>query len=92
MICSWLNDATAVLQLKNIESGFVVIEFLEGEIRFHDPILKEKMEVEGIAIPFSERKRYGGKDRIFLGDKQFQEAFKEFYYIYQFDFNTYKWM
>jgi hypothetical protein len=89
--CIGLGAKEAPTQLKNIESEFVLLESIEGEIRFHDPLLKEEMETKGVSIPLQDRERYGGKEHIFLGDKQFLEAFQEFYYTYQLNSHVYKW-
>jgi hypothetical protein len=89
--CLGIEDSPRLLQLKNTESGFVVVEFVKDAAYFHDPTLREEMEKKGIAVPLEKREKYGGKEHIFLGDRQFLEAFQELYYPYQFDPETHSW-
>jgi hypothetical protein len=68
------------MKLINTKTGFVVVEFESGLVHFHDRFLEAEMKETGILIPSSHQADYGGKETIFLGDPEFEKAFKNIYY------------
>jgi hypothetical protein len=68
------------MKLINTKTGYVVVEFQNGQAHFHDRFLEAEMQETGILIPPSHQSQFGGKETIFLGDKQFEQAFKDVYY------------
>ncbi len=73
------------------ESGFVVVEKVNDQIYFNDPILEAEMLKSGVAIPPAHQSRYGGAERVKLDEERFFEAFQEFYTTYIFDPTLYHW-
>jgi hypothetical protein len=76
----------------NYKTNFVVVEEIDGEIVFHDPILEDVMKEMGVAIPREHRHRFDHQERIFLGQKDFFRAFKEFYTPYVYATEDYGWV
>ena len=79
------------IQLVSREGGFVVVEERDEKVQFNDPILEKVMIDDGVVIPPEAQERYGGRERVLLGEPQFFEAFQEFYSPYMFDDNRYQW-
>ena len=79
------------MKLENQQNGFVVVEQTEDKVVFYDPILEEQMIELGVVIPPSYQEKYGGRERVKLGEGQFFEAFQEFYSVYVFDPSVYQW-
>ncbi len=79
-------------QFVNQENGFVVVEQKDNKVIFHDPILEVEMIESGVVIPPEHQERYGQKERIKFGEEGFFEAFKEFYSVYIYDPNVYRWV
>lgn len=78
-------------KLVNKSSGLVVVEFIDHKPHFFDPVLEKQMGEDGIAIPLALRSLYGDKERVFLGDDDFEKAFCELFYKYSFDGQVYQW-
>lgn len=68
------------MKLVNTKTGFVVVEFQEGKVEFHDRFLKAEMEEGGILIPPIMQPNFNGKETIYLDDPLFEKAFVEVYY------------
>jgi len=75
----------------NQKSGFVVLEQKRGKVIFHDLILEAEMVETGVVIPPAAQGRYNYQERIKLSEEGFFEAFKEFYSIYIYDQDLYRW-
>ena len=68
------------MKLINTKTGYVVVEFQNGRAHFHDRFLEAEMKETGILIPPAYTSQYEGKEVIFLGEPEFERAFKEIYY------------
>jgi hypothetical protein len=79
------------MKLVNTNTGFVVVEFKNGQPLFHDRFLKEEMADRGIAIPPSRKADFEGKDAVFPGDSLFQKAFAEIYVPLSIASPIYQW-
>lgn len=89
LACSKVSGET--MKLINTKTGFVVVEFQSGKPHFHDRFLETEMKETGILIPSSFQSEFGGKDTIFYGDAQFEQAFKDIYYPFCISNNLYRW-
>lgn len=67
-------------QLINVESGRLVVEFMEGNVQFFDPFMEEEMRETGIYIPPESLADFEDKKVVYLGDPLFEKAFIEIYY------------
>lgn len=79
------------MKLVNTKTGFVVVEFKEGKVEFHDRFLEAEMRETGILIPPIMSQGFSGKEVIFLGDALFEKAFVEVYYPLCIANNVYQW-
>lgn len=79
------------MKLVNKNSGFVVVEFVDHKPHFFDPVLEMQMKEHGIAVPLELRESFSGKERVYLGDEEFEKAFHELFCKYSFDDQVYKW-
>ena len=79
------------MKLVNSRTGFVIVEFKDGDTLFHDRFLKAEMQDSGIAIPRNRLADFNGKDTIYLGDPQFQQAFSEIYVPIVLASKQYQW-
>lgn len=79
------------MRLVNKNNQQLIVEFKEGKAIFHSKFLEHEMRAMGIVIPHGLRGHYQGRDCIYLGEEQFQEAFKEVYYITCMDSTQFKW-
>ena len=79
------------LQLVNLESGFVVVEFVGDKTVIYDRFLSEEMQKSGIVIPHYLQSKFGGKKRVRLDQREFQRAFKEVYYEFCINHKAYRW-
>ena len=68
------------MKLINTKTGYVVVEFENGGVQFHDRFLEAEMKETGILIPRSHQAQFAGKETIFFGDPLFEKAFLEIYY------------
>jgi len=87
----FMDTKAEKMQLVNLESGFVVVEFIGDKTIIHDPFLSEEMQRSGIVIPHYLQSKFGGKKRIRSDQKEFQRAFKEVYYEFCINHKTYRW-
>lgn len=85
------QEEQSTMKLVNVKSGFVVVEFSKGEIRFGDRFLEAEMRKAGVLIPQVRRAEYGEKERVLLGDPLFQKAFVEIYVPLNIASSTYSW-
>jgi hypothetical protein len=79
------------MKLINQKTGFVIVEFHNALTQINDPYLKKEMEIRGITVPPFLRKSFQGTNRVRLGDRDFQRAFKEIYYELNLDHEVYQW-
>ena len=79
------------MKLVNRKTGFVVVEFLQGKVEFHDRFLESEMKETGILIPPALASQYEGKEVIFLGEPLFEKAFVEVYYPLCIANSVYQW-
>ena|SRR3990167_963024 len=68
------------MKLINKKTGFIVVEFNQGQVKFYDRFLEGEMKETGIWIPEIMRDQFENKEVIFLGEPLFQKAFIEVYY------------
>jgi len=86
-----IQQEEVAMKLVNNRSGFVLIEFKNGTPLFQDRFLEAEMKERGIAIPVNRRAEYKGKDSIYPGDPQFQQAFTEIYVPLVLASNHFQW-
>ncbi len=79
------------MKLVNTKTGFIVVEFKQGKVEFHDRFLEAEMKETGILIPPAMAKAFQGKEVIFLGDPLFEKAFIEVYYPFCIANAVYQW-
>lgn len=79
------------MKLVNNKSGYVVVEFKEGQAQFNDRFLEAEMKESGILIPPSMVDQFDGKETILYGDPLFEKAFKEVYYPLCITSSIYEW-
>jgi hypothetical protein len=68
------------MKLIHSKTKFVVVEFQNDKVIFHDRFLEKEMKLRGIAIPPALRDQYEQKAFVKLQDPLFQKAFQEIYY------------
>jgi hypothetical protein len=79
------------MKLINTKTGFVVIEFKQGKVEFHDRFLEAEMKETGILIPPALSHGFEGKEVVYFGDPQFEQAFVEVYYPLCIANSVYQW-
>ncbi len=79
------------MKLVNTKTGFVVVEFKEGKVEFHDRFLEAEMKETGILIPPMMASQFENKEVIFFGDSLFEKAFVEVYYPLCIANTLYQW-
>lgn len=80
------------MRLINIKNKQLIVEFKEDDAIFHSKFLEHEMRDMGIWIPHGLRGVYQGRDCVYLGEEQFQQAFKEVYYLTYMDSTQFKWL
>ena len=86
--------ASAVLfgeKLVNVETGSIVVEFMEGKIAFSDRFLEIEMKETGIYIPPTKTDDFNQKEIVYLGDPLFQKAFLDVYYPLSIANSLHQW-
>ena len=78
-------------QLLNVHTKKPIVEFEGDKTLIHNKFLEHEMRTLGIPIPHGLRGLYHGKDTILLDDPDFQQAFKEIYYLTSMNPATFKW-
>lgn len=78
-------------KLMNMETGSVVVEFINGHTRFGDLFLAIEMQQTGIYIPKFHQKDFEEKEIIYLGDPLFEKAFIEIYVPFCIANPLYQW-
>lgn len=58
---------------------------------FEDPIFQKSMSEFGIVIPRALQPQFSGKQRVYLEDPEFLNAFKELHFKFEMDPNLYEW-
>ncbi len=84
-------NAGTTMKLVNTKTNYVVVEFSEGKVQFHDRFLETEMKETGILIPKSSSGEYEGKEVIYLDDPLFEKAFIEIYYPLCIANTVYQW-
>jgi hypothetical protein len=79
------------MKLVNVKTGFVVVEFNQGKVAFHDRFLETEMKETGILIPPALASEYEGKEVIYLGDPLFEKAFIHVHFPHCFATSVYQW-
>lgn len=79
------------MKLVNKQTKLPLVDFRESQVIFYNRFLEHEMEILGIAIPEGMRSYFNGKDYIFLGDEEFERAFKEVYYLTTIDPDVFGW-
>ena len=79
------------MRLINKKNQKPIVEFRGTQTIFHSKFLEREMRELGILIPHGLRGSYHGKDCIYLGDTEFQQAFKEIYYLTYMNDSEFKW-
>ncbi len=79
------------MKLFNSKTGFVVVEFQDNQVIFHDRFLEVEMKNYGVSIPPAMRDLFQGKSAVRLKDKDFPRAFKEVYYPLSINTSVYQW-
>ena len=80
------------MRLVNVTTKKPIVEFEREEVLFHNKYLEREMRLLGIPIPHGLRGVYDGADYVFLGDRSFQQAFREVYYTTSMDQNDFRWV
>jgi hypothetical protein len=78
-------------KLVNRNTNQPIVEFDEEKVIFYNKFLENEMRSLGILIPHGLRGVYNGKDCVRLEDKEFQQAFREVYYLTVMDHEMFKW-
>ena len=79
------------MRLVNIHTHRSIVAFEDKATRIFNKFLEREMKSMGIPIPPGMRGLYEGRDVVYLGDREFQRAFKEIYYITSMDSRIFKW-
>jgi hypothetical protein len=80
------------MKLINIQNQQPVVEFIGDQIIFYNRFLEKEMQTLGILIPHGLRSVFQGKDCIYLGEEQFQKAFREIYCVTALDPAHFQWL
>lgn len=78
-------------KLVNEETGFIVVEFINGKAEFHDPFLEREMSQVGIYIPPTKTHRFEEREIVYLHDDLFKKAFTDVYYPLCIANSMYQW-
>jgi len=79
------------MRLINSKTKVPLVEFHGKRTVFHSKFLEKEMKTLGIPVPHGLRGIFHGKDNVFLGEEEFQLAFKEIYYLTQMDPTLFHW-
>jgi len=88
---SAISAAVFSEKLVNMETGSVVVEFVNGKVQFTDWFLEIEMKKNGIYIPPSIKQHFYGKEIVYIGDPIFERAFIEVYYPLCIANSLYQW-
>lgn len=91
LLSSARQEEQQPMKLVNTQSGFVVVEFDQGTIRFGDRFLEAEMRETGIQIPTHKVSEFEGKETIFPDDPLFEKAFVEIYVPLNIASSIYQW-
>lgn len=75
----------------NIETGNIIVEFINGTIQFNDRFLELEMKETGIYIPSPQSSDFNGKEIVYLNDPLFEKAFIYVYYPQCIANSLYQW-
>lgn len=78
-------------KLVNMETGSVVVEFVNGKVQFTDWFLEIEMKKNGIYIPASIKQDFDGKEIVYMDDPIFERAFIDVYYPLCIANSLYQW-
>lgn len=80
------------MKLINTKTKSPLVEFKKDRTIIYNKYLEQEMKTLGIPIPHGLRGLFHGHDIVFLGDEDFQTAFKEIYYVTTIDPQTFQWV
>ena len=80
------------MKLINSKTHLPLVEFNGKKTVFYNKFLEKEMKTLGIPIPNGLRGIYHGKDNIYLGEEEFQLAFKEIYFVTRMDPSEFHWV
>ena len=80
------------MKLINTNTSQSLVEFQGDRTFIHNKFLENEMRTIGIPIPHGLRGVYKGKDCIRLDDPEFQQAFKEIYYLTAMNPDIFQWI
>jgi hypothetical protein len=78
-------------KLMNMETGSIVVEFRDGNVRFSDCFLELELQQNGIYIPSSMKPGFDNKEIVYMSDPMFEKAFLEVYYPLCIANSLYQW-
>lgn len=78
-------------KLINTKTAQLLVEFKGKETFIYNKFLEQEMQTMGIPIPHGLRGSYQGKESVYLGDQEFQRAFKEVYYLTAMNPELFHW-
>jgi hypothetical protein len=78
-------------KLVNVHTQQTIVEFTPEKTCIYSKFLEHEMQTLGIPIPHGLRGVYHGKETIFLGDPDFQQAFQEVYYLTSMNPHIFQW-
>ncbi len=79
------------MRLINTKTSKSLVEFHDDKTIIYNKFLESEMRSIGIPVPHGLRGVYHGKDSVHLGDTEFQQAFKEIYYLTAMDTVLFRW-
>ncbi|MCH9627833.1 MAG: hypothetical protein S4CHLAM2_14790 [Chlamydiales bacterium] len=79
------------MKLINTKTSQSLVEFEGDRTIFYNKYLEKEMRSIGIPVPHGMRGIYNGKECIRLEDAEFQQAFREIYYLTTMNPETFRW-
>lgn len=84
--------SSETMKLVDIETGDIMIEFIEGRVQFLHWFLERVLTNKGIFIPPYLQSEFRNKKAIFPDDPLFQKAFIEVYCKFSLTDPSYQWI
>lgn len=78
-------------KLINRHTNQLIVEFERDKTIFYSKFLENEMRSIGILIPHGLRGIYHGKDYVRLDDAEFEQAFREIYYLTTMNPDIFQW-
>lgn len=79
------------MRLINTKTSQSLVEFEGDRTIFYNKYLEKEMRSIGIPVPHGMRGIYNGKECIHLEDAEFQQAFREIYYLTTMNPEMFRW-